>query len=107
MPIMQIFQMYTGHYHTSKGERGRWQLPSDDSHMISRTLVTEANEWTTITAIHKVGDDWTYDGEIHYHLRFRVVHLAPSFYLDDVRVSKIGSSSNNSTDVRLLCQFQL
>ena len=40
----QVFQVYTGHYHADKGRR-RWALPGDDSQMVSRTLVPNANEW--------------------------------------------------------------
>ena len=34
----KVFQMYTGHYHLSKGSL-KWTLPADDSHMISSTLI--------------------------------------------------------------------
>lgn len=104
----QIFQLYTGHYHLGKGSR-RWTLPVDDSHMISRTLVPNANEWVTVTATHLVGDDWKFNGEVlmpescnHYHLRFRVHSSDADFWVDDVSVSKVYSggatNSTNSTD---------
>jgi hypothetical protein len=72
----------------------------DDSHMISRTLIPTRNEWVTIEALHKVGDDWKYHGTLlepelcnHYHLRFRVPDSGASFFVDDVRMSKITSGS--------------
>ena len=99
----QVFQMYTGHYHQEKGDL-KWTLPVDDSHMISRTLIALKNEWVTIEAVHKVGDDWTYRGNLlepeqcnHYHLRFRIADSGASFFVDDVRVSKISSGSSEST----------
>lgn len=102
----QVFQMYTGHYHTDKLPRG-WGLPEDDSYMISRTKIPNADEWTTIDVIHKIGDDWKKGGMMltpqgcnHYQLRFRVANSAASYYLDDVSVSKISPSSDtNSTDI--------
>ena len=99
----QLFQVYTGHYHQDKGDL-KWTLPVDDSHMISRTRIPNKNEWVTVEAVHKVGDDWKYRGALlepaqcnHYQLRFRVVDSAASFYLDDVRMSKISSGAGDNT----------
>lgn len=58
----QVFQMFTAHYHSRKA--GRWDRPTDDSHVISRTLIDNANRWKYIEAYHTVGDDWTFDGEV-------------------------------------------
>lgn len=111
----QIFQMYTSHYHVDKPRK--WGIPKDDSYMISRTLIPQKDVWTTVTAVHKVGPDWTFKGEVlnpvkcnHYHLRFRVVEcgtkcnlIMGSFYIDDVNVQKMGDpgiladSSTNAT----------
>lgn len=92
-----VFQMYTAHYHNDKTRK--WAQPEDDSHMISRTFVSNANEWTTIEAMHKVADDWSYNGMIltpemcnHYHLRFKVINSDADYYIDDVKVSKVGTS---------------
>ncbi|KAL7554934.1 hypothetical protein ACHAWF_018496 [Thalassiosira exigua] len=97
----QILQIYTAHYHLNKSPR-RWALSTDDSYMVTRFQIPAADEWTTVTAVHTVGDDWKWNGEVltpercnHYHLRFRLSNSAASFYLDDVRVSKIGSSSSS------------
>lgn len=53
----KVFQMYTGHFHGRKGRR-KWAMPKDDSHIVSRTIIPEANTWTKVTAIHQVGPDW-------------------------------------------------
>jgi hypothetical protein len=97
----QVFQMYTGHHHLSKGSL-KWTLPADDSHMISRTLIPNKDEWVTIEAVHKVGDDWKYKGTLlppvtcdDYHLRFRIPDSSASFFVDDVRLSKISSGSSD------------
>ena len=99
----QVFQMYTGHYHQNKGDL-KWTLPMDDSHMIMRTLIPNRNEWVTIEALHKVGDDWKYRGTLlypeqcnHYHLRFRIADSGASFFVDDVRMSKISPSSSSES----------
>jgi hypothetical protein len=98
----QLFQVYTGHYHQMKGNL-KWTLPVDDSHMISRTRIPNKNEWVTVEAVHKVGDDWKYRGALlepaqcsHYQLRFRVADSAASFYLDDVIMSKISSGAGDN-----------
>jgi hypothetical protein len=98
----QVFQLYTGHYHEGKGAL-KWTLPVDDSHMISRTLVPNRNEWVTIEALHRVGDDWTYGGNVlqpvecnHYHLRFRVPDSGASFYVDDVKMTKVDMGSSGA-----------
>jgi hypothetical protein len=106
----QIFQMYTALSHADKGQ-SPWATPEDDSYMVSRTLVSNANEWVTVEALHKVGDDWKYRGKyLHpvgcndFHLRFRLVDSVASFYLDDVTVTKTASlgiadaSITNATD---------
>lgn len=54
----RVFQIYTGHYHKEKGRRN-WAMPNDDSYIVSRTIIPEANTWTKVTAIHKVGPDWS------------------------------------------------
>ena len=89
-----VFQMYSAHYHVNKTRR--WSLPSDDSHIISRTLIKNANEWTRIEAIHTVGPDWTFEGKVltpekcnHYHVRFRTDRSSATFIMDDVRIEKI------------------
>ena len=98
----QVFQLYTGHYHQNKGDL-KWTLPIDDSHMISRTLVPNRNEWVTIEALHRVGDDWTFGGNVlqpvecnHYQLRFRVPDSGSSFYIDEVNVTKVDMGSGGS-----------
>ena len=106
----QIFQMYTALSHANKGQ-SPWANPDDDSYMVSRTLVPNANEWVTVEALHKVGDDWKFRGNfLHpvgcndFHLRFRLVDSLAGFYLDDVTVTKTSSlglsseSIDNSTD---------
>ncbi len=108
----RLFEMYTRHYHKTKGKR-RWGLPPDDSYLISRTLIKNANEWTAIEAAHVVGDDWKWKGEMlepegcnHFHLRFRIPGKGEvGFYLDDVRVARVpgslgsvGDDGNNSTE---------
>lgn len=96
----QVFQMYTGHYHLNKGSL-KWTLPDDDSHMISRSLLTK-DEWVTIEAVHMVGDDWKYKGTLlppekcdDFHLRFRIPDSSASFFIDDVQLSKISSGSSD------------
>lgn len=106
----QIFQMYTALSHASKGQ-SPWANPDDDSYMVSRNLVPNANEWVTIEALHKIGDDWKFRGNFlrpvgcnDFHLRFRLVDSLASFYLDDVTVTKTASlglssdSADNTTD---------
>ena len=87
--------MYMGHYHSGKGRR-KWKFPTDDSHFISRTMIPDANVWTKVTAIHKVGPDWTFRGEIlvprgcnHYHIRMRVANSNADLWIDDVRIRKL------------------
>jgi hypothetical protein len=96
-----VFQIYTAHYHPRKVSR--WAIPEDDSHIVSRTLVKEADEWVTIEAIHTVGDDWTFEDTVlkpnlcnHYQLRFRTANSDGGFFIDDVRVEKIGSLEEDS-----------
>jgi hypothetical protein len=91
----QVFQMYTAHYHARK--TGRWARPLDDSHVISRTLVDNANKWKKIKAIHTVGPDWTFEGEVlapklcnHYQLRFNLAGSTSSYIMDEVRIERIG-----------------
>lgn len=102
----QVFQIYTAHYH--KGKERRWGLPPDDSYMTARQVVPLADTWTTIEALHVVGDDWTY-GALgllrpeqcnHYHIRFRVANSDAAWILDDVHISRVGGSSGggNATD---------
>ncbi|KAL7463535.1 hypothetical protein ACHAXS_003891, partial [Conticribra weissflogii] len=95
----QVFQIESGHYHTTKPSR--WAIPSDDSHIIARTLVRNADEWTKIEAIHTVGPDWTFNGVAlppkrcnHYQFRFRVADSTASFVMDDVRVEKVTAPPN-------------
>lgn len=90
-----VFQMESAHYHTNKTRR--WDIPDDDSHLISRTPILNADEWTRIEAIHTVGHDWTFGGEVlapkrcnHYQLRFRAANSEASFIMDNVRINKIG-----------------
>ena len=102
----RYFEMYTRHYHLDKvnegvGGKSPWRKPSDDSNFVSRTYIPNANEWTTIEALHKVGDDWTFDGTVfppekcmHYNLRFGVVgRNNAEFYIDDVKMYKVGEAS--------------
>ena len=91
-----IFQMESAHYHTEKSRR--WAIPFDDSHIISRTLIENANEWTHIEAIHTIGPDWTFNGKLlapkrcnHYQLRFRVADSGASFILDNARIERVES----------------
>lgn len=100
----QVFQMSTSHYHLNKGRR-RWGLPKDDSHMVSRTLISNANEWVNIVATHKVGDDWKHPNQDapgaavaelmvpqrcnHYHLRFRLDKSDSDYWLDNVQMTKV------------------
>ena len=90
--------LYTGHYHEAKPKV--WAIVKDDSHIISRTKINKANEWTRIEAIHTVGDDWTWDGELltpercnHYQLRIRADRTTAGYYIDDFRIEKVSSAS--------------
>jgi len=74
--------------------------------MISRTRIVRKNEWVTVEAIHKVGDDWMYKEGLlvpelcnQYHLRFRMADSGASFYLDDVRMTKVGVSTPSDLSV--------
>lgn len=95
----KVFQIYTGHYDVSKPRK--WGTPKDDSYMVSRTLIANANEWTTVETTFKVGDDWTFKDEVltpakcnHYHIRFRLMGSAAYWYLDDVKMNKIPELAN-------------
>lgn len=86
-----VFQMETAHHHIAK--KKRWAIPHDDSHIVSRTLIENANEWTRVEAIHTVGPDWTFDGQVlapkrcnHYQLRFRAASSGSSFAMDNVEI---------------------
>ena len=94
----QIFQMYTAHYHARKA--GAWARPADDSHVIGRTLVDNANKWKKIEAIHTVGPDWTYDDTVlvpqlcnHYQLRFNLAGSTSGYIMDEVRIERIGRAN--------------
>jgi hypothetical protein len=90
----KILEVSTGHYH-SKKPKG-WAIVEDDSHMIIRTRITNATEWTRIEAIHIVGDDWTWNGELlppvscnDYQLRISPDGSETGYYIDDFRVEKV------------------
>ena len=105
----QVFQIFTGHYHTEKSSR--WGYPVDDSHVVSRTLIKNADEWYKIEAYHTVGDDWTFNGQVltpkrcnHYHMRFKADSTS-SYIMDDVRIDVVGNIISNgnmmaSSDLR-------
>jgi hypothetical protein len=70
--------------------------------MISRTLIPNKDEWVTIEAVHKVGDDWKYNNTLlppvrceDFHLRFRIPDSSASFFIDNVQLSKISSGSSD------------
>lgn len=42
------------HYHFDKGRR-KWGVPRDDSHMIARAYIEDADEWVTVPAEHTFG----------------------------------------------------
>ena len=103
----QVFQMFTGHYHARKA--GRWARPTDDSHVISRTLIDNANKWKYIEATHTVGPDWTFEGEVlapkycnHYQLRFNLATSEASYILDDVKVELVSPLSDEEKQVAFL-----
>ena len=103
----QVFQMFTAHYHPRKA--GRWARPTDDSHVISRTLIDNANKWKYIEAYHTVGDDWTFEGEIltpklcnHYQLRFNLAASTASYIMDGVKIEKVSSPSEAEKQIAFL-----
>lgn len=103
----QVFQMFTAHYHARKA--GRWARPLDDSHVISRTLVDNANKWKRIEAIHTVGDDWTFEGELlepkmcnHYQLRFNLAGSTSNYIMDDVKIERIANLTADEKQIAFL-----
>ena len=104
----RVFQVYTSHYHEDKGTR-KWGLPPDDSHVVSRTLIADANTWYNVEAVHEIGPDWTFiiDNKPkilipkkcnHYHLRFRAPGSDAAFWLDDVKIAKVARAGSSSEE---------
>lgn len=103
----QVFQMFTAHYHSRKA--GRWARPKDDSHVISRTRIDNANRWKYIEAYHTIGPDWTFEGQIlepkfckHYQVRFNLAESTASYIMDDVKIEKVSSLSDEDQQVLFL-----
>ncbi|KAL7553976.1 hypothetical protein ACHAWF_017328 [Thalassiosira exigua] len=91
-----VFQVQTAHYSQDKPGTRKWNFPSDDSHVVSRTKIATPNVWVSVEATHVVGPDWTFGGAMlpparcnHYHLRFRALGSDADYNLDDVKLQKV------------------
>eukprot|EP00804_Cyclotella_cryptica_P005395 CCRYP_017085-RA/>CCRYP_017085-RA protein AED:0.06 eAED:0.06 QI:162/1/1/1/1/0.96/28/3961/2317 len=104
----QVFQMFTAHYHPRKSNR--WARPVDDSHVISRILIDNPNKWKRIEALHTIGSDWTFEGEVlqprlcnHYQLRFNLAGSSTASYImDDVRIERVPSLTAGEKQIAFL-----
>ena len=86
-----IVEVLTGH----KSAVWNWKPPDDDSHMVVRSKISNANEWTSVEASYLIGPSWKHDGVSHapdkchyFQLRFSLPESTADFYLDDVRMVK-------------------
>lgn len=53
----QVFMIYTGHYSEEKNGKN-WRTPEDDSHIISRTVIPQANEWYEVNVSSNIFACW-------------------------------------------------
>lgn len=98
-----IVEVRTNHRSVAKGN---WKPPDDDSHMVIRSKIHSANEWTFIEASHLIGPSWRYNGELYppdscrdFQLLFSLPESTADFYLDDVRMSREASLPESSISV--------
>ena len=52
-----ILKVWTRHKST---EKKNWAIPQDDSHIVARSKIFNANEWTPIEVAYLVNPGWTY-----------------------------------------------